>query len=189
MDEKKYTWFSHNPVKKARLDFFLVSSELLSCIESSHIKPGYRTDHSIVEINLKFSNFKREKGFWRFNNLLLRDKEYCTIVKKVIADTKEQYAATPYAREPQSLSAIDNNSTQFTISDQQFFEQLLLNIRGETISYASARKKRKDKRHEELDIEITNMEQNNSEPNDPTLMQYKEERESIRSEKNERNCT
>ena len=61
-----FTWFRKNPIKKSRLDFFLISNELLSLVENICIKPGYRTDHSIVILELRLSNFNKGKGFWKF---------------------------------------------------------------------------------------------------------------------------
>ena len=46
LEEKEFTWFRRNPVKKARLDFFLISENLYTDMEGSKILPGYRTDHS-----------------------------------------------------------------------------------------------------------------------------------------------
>ena len=51
---KRYTWRVRNPVlKQARLDYFLVSDQLLSRVLECDIVPGYRTDHSMIK--LKFS--------------------------------------------------------------------------------------------------------------------------------------
>ena len=38
-----YTWHRQNPLKMARLEFFLMSEELLTMIDSVYIKNGYRT--------------------------------------------------------------------------------------------------------------------------------------------------
>ena len=73
-DSKGYTWFCKNPIKKARLDFFLISESLMSLINSSKNIPGYRSDHSSITIEIKLHNFMKGKGFWKFNNSLLHDK-------------------------------------------------------------------------------------------------------------------
>ena len=49
---KRYTWRRRNPTKHARLDYFVGSSSLIDFIHSTNIKPGYRTDHSIIELKL-----------------------------------------------------------------------------------------------------------------------------------------
>ena len=46
------------------------------------IKPSYRSDHSMVILELEFIPFVHGKGLWKFNNSLLYDLEYSNIVKK-----------------------------------------------------------------------------------------------------------
>ena len=47
----------------------------MSLVNKVEIKPGYRTDHSSVELKLKLSDFNCGRGFWKFNNSLLYDKK------------------------------------------------------------------------------------------------------------------
>lgn len=58
---------------RERLDYILISESLSNSIESYIFKPGYRSDHSIVIVELKFNSFKRGHGLWKFNNSLLLD--------------------------------------------------------------------------------------------------------------------
>ena len=53
-DTRKYTWRQYNTLKQSTLDFFLVSSELNSKVIDCDIKPGYRTDHSLIDIKFDF---------------------------------------------------------------------------------------------------------------------------------------
>ena len=48
-----------------------------------------------------------------------------------------------YAKPNQNIQDIDNSDLQFKINDQLFFETLLMEIRGKTISYSSLIKKPK----------------------------------------------
>lgn len=134
-DIKRYTWRKHNPLKQARLDFFLVSENLLSSSISSNIEPGYRSDHSNPKIVLKLNKFKKGKGLWKMNNSLLHDKEYLDLINKYIVDIKLQYSLPVY--NPEYMNTIPDSVIEFTISDQLFLEILLLEIRGKTISYSS----------------------------------------------------
>ena len=49
--------------------------------------PGYRTDHSgiLLDIILDY-NIERGKGYWKFNNTLLKDNNYIKMVKETILD-------------------------------------------------------------------------------------------------------
>ena len=64
---KCYTWWRHNPSKQARLDYFIGSQTLLDLITKCNISAEYRSDHSSIELILKFSEFKRGKGIWKLN--------------------------------------------------------------------------------------------------------------------------
>ena len=88
-DDKKFTWRKTNPIKQSRLDFFLVSDTILHSITDSNILPGYRTDHSIIYITLKFNEFQRGRGLWKFNNDLLKDQAYIETVKKMYTPCKK----------------------------------------------------------------------------------------------------
>ncbi len=149
---RRYTWFRKNPIKKARLDFFLISEELMSYMENTKILPGYKTDHSMVLIEIRLNNFVRGRGFWRFNNSLLKDPCYINKVKEVIQKTKEDYAIPIYVRD--MIKDMDPTDLQFIIDDQMFFEMVLLNIRGMTIPYCAAKKRRNEERKKHLEEQL-----------------------------------
>ena len=77
--------------KQAHLDFFLVSEESFEFVYDNCVVSGYRTDHSGTILKLKFDNNERGKGYWKFNNSLLKDNEYIQIVKKAIEEVKNTY--------------------------------------------------------------------------------------------------
>ena len=87
---RRYTWFKTNPVKKARLDYFLISSELMAFVEKVNISPGYRSDHSVIELTLSLLDFDKGRGFWKFNNSLLRDDNYIKLVKDTITTVNKR---------------------------------------------------------------------------------------------------
>ena len=61
-DRKAYTWRKKNPLKQGRPNFFLISDSLSNFVENCTIKPGYRSEHYIVLLELKFNIFKRGRG-------------------------------------------------------------------------------------------------------------------------------
>ena len=134
----RYTWFKRNPLKKARLDFFLISDELMALYENAYITPGYKTDHSIIELHLRISEFERGKGFFKFNNSLLRDPAYVNKVKQIITDVKIEYAVTPYRIE--NIINIPEEEICYKIEDDLVLEIILMKIRQMTISYAGQKK-------------------------------------------------
>ena len=95
-ERREYTWSRRNPVKKqARLDFFLIIIIIFECFlyaDATSITPGYRTDHSGIILDLVFNyNNKLGRGYWKFNNSLLKDQCYIKIVKDTISEVKQTY--------------------------------------------------------------------------------------------------
>ena len=67
-----------------RLDYFLISKSLKGCIENSAISHGYRSDHSLVLIELNDNYDKPGRGYWKFNVSLLSDVDYINMVTQCI---------------------------------------------------------------------------------------------------------
>ena len=95
-NKKRFSWRQFGGIKCARLDFFLISSTLLPFIENTDILPGIASDHSIASLDIDFSKFKRGKGFFKFNNSLLKDTEYIKLVNDAIRDVSALYAEDIY---------------------------------------------------------------------------------------------
>ena len=155
---RRYSWRRRNPVKQARLDYFIISKSLTDLILSSLILPGYKSDHSILELTIEINTFIRGRGVFKLNCDCLKDIEYLTTINNVISQEKLAYALPIYSRE-----YIENNDCDiiFTIDDKLFLEVLLLKIRGETIKYCSLKKKTNLKKELELKKEILLLENKN----------------------------
>ena len=111
-DKKGFTWKKLNPVRKqARLDYFLISWFMYIYHDDCKIVPGYRTDHSGLVLKLNFFEQERGKGYWKFNNSLLKDKRYINIVHKTITEVLNLHLKD---KEKQ----IDNvHNSSFTVTD------------------------------------------------------------------------
>ena len=144
-DEKLFTWHNSRN-KQSRLDYFLISSDIVNLVQSTDIKPGYRSDHSIVELTLNFDSQSRGRGLWKFNNSLLKDQKYTEDLKKCISDTKEQYSVG-------NFNLPNDDPDNFNINSQLLFEMIKLEVRGKTIAYSTAKKKEATK--EEQGLEAT----------------------------------
>ena len=137
--KRAYTWRKFNSNKRGRLDYFLVSKDLMGDVKGMHINPGYRSDHSLVTLLLRKKEFKKDRPFWKFNNSLLHDKKYIEVIKNLIIETIRQYAVPVYNLN--NIQDIPTNEIMFSIGDQLFLETLLMEIRGKTISYATYKKR------------------------------------------------
>lgn len=181
LESRQYTWFKRNPVKKARLDMFLISSDLFLDIADTCILPGYRSDHSIVILTLKLGEFKAGKSYWKFNNSLLKDVEYVKQIKQLVQRIIQQYASDD---QNQSVNdSVTNQNISLSIDDKLFLETLLMQIRGHTISYATF-KKRQDNINEKTlikDIEI--LQQCTNTENENALLNKQQELQDIRKKR------
>ena len=120
-NKKKNTWRRLNPDKKqSRLDFFLFSEDTFQYVHESGIVPGYRTDHSGVYVKVKLQDNERGKGYWKFNNSLLKDKDYIQTGKNTIEDAIKLY--TVNNNNSNNNSNNNNNNLQFTINEQLFWK-------------------------------------------------------------------
>ena len=182
-ERRAFSWRRFNSTKQGRLDYFLISHDLLGEVKKAQINPGYRTDHSLVTISIRKNEFKRDRPFWKFNNSLLKDKLYVNSIKETIDRVKKQYAILIYS--PDEISNISARDIQFSITDQLFFETLLFEIRGKTISYASYKKKAENEKETTLNDTLKRLENNNqiSEEEVAELEGIKAELEQLRQKK------
>ncbi len=158
-EARKYTWTKKQDkkiIQMGRLDFFLISSSLIPFTTNCKILTGYRTDHSLITTALQFTNQTKPSPFWKFNNSLLKDQNFISEIKSTIIETKKTYAASPYNVE--NIGLIENKELVLSINPQLFLEMLLLNIRSKCISFAAGKKKEQISLINQIQKEITDME-------------------------------
>ena len=80
-DIEQFTWRRLNPLSQSRIDYYLISDNLIDKINTCDIQYGYKSDHSAVVLELNLVHTPRGPGFWTFNALLLKDNEYITKLK------------------------------------------------------------------------------------------------------------
>ena len=169
-DKRQFTWRGkgRGGIVQSRLDYFLVSVSLESEIDNTTIKPGFGTDHSLINLNIKLlEGQKRGRGYWKFNNSLLKDKDYIKIVKETIVE------------------ALSNN--QFN-NKRVLWDFIKCKIRTTTMIYSSEKAKSRNKREKEIWNMLLQLEENcNRTNNQNTFTEYencKTEWETIQLEKN-----
>ena len=143
-DTKTFSWKQWGTNKFARLDFFLISDSLLPYVEKASILPACFSDHSPVLLEVDFAKFKRGRGFWKFNNSLLKDTKYVEMIKNLIKKVVFQYSSNNYenvendliqflsVQSPESLQTLN-----LSINPELFLDTLLMEVRGATIKYSA----------------------------------------------------
>ena len=179
-DVKRFTWRKPTPLQQSRLDYFLISESLSCNTHEVDIKPGYRTDHSLVTLSLKFGDDGKRSNLWKFNNSLLFDKNYLDKINSLILKTKQEYAVFPYNID--TLSNVPNHELCLTISDQTFLDTLLMKIRESTIFYSIDKKRKLNEKETKLKqiIESLDKKTHLNENEKLTLEQTNEELISLR---------
>ena len=180
-ETRKYTRKRLSSLQRGRLDFFLTTKSLIPFLRNCDIDISYKSDHSIIVLELLFSNQIHGKGYWKFNNSLLNDIEYVDLINEKINNVILQYSLPVYNGE--HIINIDRSELQFIIDDQLFMETLLMEIRGETISFSSYKTKAKNQGEKHIENEISFLETNLNETNKDRLSSLQSELENLRKEK------
>lgn len=92
--KRRYTWHRTNPLQQARLDFFLITEDLLTNLKQCDIESSYKSDHSITFLHLTFSKIEHGKGLWKHNNSHLKDEEYLNSIRSKIKEVKKTVLLT-----------------------------------------------------------------------------------------------
>ena len=96
------------------------------------------------------------KTYWKFNNSLLTNFDFIKEVKSVILKVKETYAAFPYDRG--KINEIDNEFFESIINPQLFLDMLLLELRGKSIAFSAAIRKKEREREACIENQINQLE-------------------------------
>ena len=108
-------------------------------------------DHSTIETHIVISKFKSGKGIWKFNNSLLKNKDYLQLANKIIQEDNSKYALPDYSAE---FVKNENENIKFNIDDDDFLEIIFLQIRGETIKFVRYLKKQHHMEEKSLIVDI-----------------------------------
>ena len=75
-EKKVYSWSMKTPFIARRLDYIFVSDNLLDIASECRLISVPFSDHRGCLMRLKSSDIVRGKGYWKFNNSLLKDLNY-----------------------------------------------------------------------------------------------------------------
>ena len=109
-NNRRYTWHRRKPEIHCRLDFFLISSSIVCDTNLADILPGYKTDHSMIQLTIVLHHNPRGRGLWRLNTSLLKDEEYVEQIKIVIEQTRKEYELDDTVNRFLSLGCNKNES-------------------------------------------------------------------------------
>ena len=89
---KSFSYESKFLKVKSRLDYFLIAKHLTQHVHNVETKLATTPDHKAIKLSLKLSQVIRGPGLWKFNNSLLKDKNYLTLITESYPIISEKYA-------------------------------------------------------------------------------------------------
>jgi hypothetical protein len=147
----RYTWHQRHPLVQCRLDYFLVSNSLENQTCNTSICPGYKTDHSLITLEIQLYDAKRGPSYWKLNSSLILDP----IFQQKVRDTIKEETAD------------DLNST---LNPSNLWELIKMKIRGEAVSYSSYLKKKRSRKLDNLETELKQLHISLNETQDQNIL-------------------
>ena len=162
---KEFTWSRRSPFLARRLDYILMSADLLDNAFESFILSVPSSDHRACVVGLRFTEVKRGGGYFKMNNSLLRDTTYVSKMNELIDDF---------------LSQEREGIIKGKLSHQRTWELLKLEIRDFTTSYS--KEKSNQKKHKLADMYITLNKLDVKLSNNPDCKESLAEKEKVKME-------
>ena len=143
-DKKQYTYRQGNPFMQSRLDYFIISENLEQITSKCDIIPSLAPDHSAVNLVLHdrtSGKFQGKRGYWKFNNSLVNDRDYVLKMKDEIQTLKNKM-----------LSEIKDKRV--------LWDYIKMVIRRFTTKCSKKRARERKEKIEKLEKEIEDLEEN-----------------------------
>lgn len=79
----QFSWIKPNGSSRSRIDFWLITEEYLELANQVLISAAPLTDHCLISLTLTpVRKNTTKKDYWKFSAELLKDKVYCSQIKK-----------------------------------------------------------------------------------------------------------
>uniref|UniRef100_A0A3B5R0Z3 Reverse transcriptase domain-containing protein n=1 Tax=Xiphophorus maculatus TaxID=8083 RepID=A0A3B5R0Z3_XIPMA len=147
---KEFSCYSSSHQYHSRIDYFLISVELLPHVENCWYNSIVISDHAAVSLEIKVNKIDQGMKRWRMQTLLLKDSKFVTFIETCI----DQY--------------FEMNKDETTASIR--WEAFKAYIRGEIISYSSNKNKQYNQELKLLERQIKSSEAEVYQSNDQTKL-------------------
>ena len=142
-NSKVYTFRQNHcsGVINRKLDYFFISNSLQENCEKAQIFSAFASDHSAISVSISESkDFNFGSGLWKFNNSLIKDKNFVKDLKRFIQETN------------------NNLSLDSNIDNQLRWELLKYEIRKFSIKFSKTKAKSERMKRTDLENKLKNME-------------------------------
>ena len=83
-DKRVFSWSQRRPYVASRIDLLLIDQAYTGWVNKIEIRPGYRSDHSMIFCEIHINQVKRGQGKWKLNENILSETEYVSAVNEMI---------------------------------------------------------------------------------------------------------
>lgn len=132
----RLTWRSGD--RKSRIDYILLPRSMIQMTTLVDVLPSFNSDHSIPTVDIIDNPNRRGRGYWKMNTELLRDKKYIETINQLLEEELLNFEFDTFIEK---------------------WEYIKLKIRGATIVFSADRKRRQDKKFEEYEAQLKQMEE------------------------------
>ena len=149
--------------KEARLDYFLVDTAMASYVELVGVSNAFTStfDHRPVLLKLDFNKIQRGPGYWKFNNSMLDELDFCKKVRDTIARVLYDYQMpddpekTPLEfNEILLMTPAQQSEIKMSLNPHQLLEFMLFNIKGMSRRYGQQKKTDLMSRKESIEVRL-----------------------------------
>ena len=139
-NDREFTWSSsYTPWKARRLDYLIVNDAMCDKTVCCDIIPVANTDHRAVFMTVAIGLIKRGPGYWKFNQSLLKDKEYVKLITNKIQWCKTTLESlTPQMKWDYCKSQIKECSIRFSKTKALQRKNAMADIRDKSRHLQSA---------------------------------------------------
>ena len=90
-NEREYSWMrTGRTISASRIDYALTSQSVSANVVNTMYLPGIRSDHRAFFVAVDITKIERGRGFWKFNNQLLQNKEFVLNMNNYIEEIKKE---------------------------------------------------------------------------------------------------
>ena len=137
--DREYTFYSHNHKSHSRIDYFLISKDLVNSVSDCSIGPIALTDHAIVHLGLVMGQDGNKGSRWRMNVSLLQDPIFSSEIKEEL----DFFFSV-------NMGTTDRVGTVWEASKAY--------IRGKIIAHSSKKKREERQRLKKLESQLKDLE-------------------------------
>ena len=158
-NKSAFTWRAEGGrPQKSRLDLCIVSNNLIPYLANSTIKNKFMSDHDLIINSFDFQKIVPGRGFWRFDNTLLKSENFVSTMKNKIVLCLAKYVSvenyTNFLEQapPDEIDIFLGQSPEmlhgynYNINPNIMLEMLVNDCRNEAIGFMVSKRKAENQR-------------------------------------------